>query len=178
MSLSSLPIANVKNQWLLQHVDVKYPTKESLEGKALYEQRISSVEYDKWDSSASYDKPLFDVENVYRVDFHRLTVMFSLLQSSQWKGEKQQANVLEFFTQIILSPPCELYIAFLDGEPSAAAIVTESDDTLLISDIVVTDKNNTIAEGQDALRMSFVTHLIGLTNEKTESDRAVYIELK
>ncbi|MGF1719403.1 flavodoxin [Vibrio kyushuensis] len=173
MSISSLPIVKMKNQWLFDHVDVKYPTKESLAGKALYEHSNSQSTYEVWQSSDEEIEVIFKPEDVYLVDFHRLTVMFSLLQASQWKDEKQKADVLEFFTQIILSPPCDLYIAFLDGEPAAAAIVTKSEEAILVSDIVCQ-----IVVDSEKTKREFTSQLIDLVSDQKTKNQVVYIELK
>ncbi|PMJ89608.1 flavodoxin [Vibrio sp. 10N.261.55.A7] len=178
MSITSLPISDIKNQWLFQHVDVKFPTKESLVGKALYQARLSQAEYRNWSEHKANPVEIFAPDDVYLVDFHRLTVMFSLLQSSWWSDEKEKANVLEFFTQIILSDPCELYVGFIGGKPISAAIVTRSDDTLLVSDFacdhdLISQLNHSI----ETVRDSFIVDLIERKATTDSADISVYIEL-
>lgn len=74
------------------------------------------------------------------MDFHRLTIMFSLLQATQWEeGSDEQKLVIEFLTQIILDSEYQLYLGFIAGEPVAALIskVLPDENTILFTDIVV-----------------------------------------
>lgn len=122
-----------KNDWLHQQVEVDYPTKESLKGRELYFSRYNSTQlfdYDQISASAN-----FIAENIFKVDFHRLTVMFSLLQSTLWPASDDQELIVEFLSQIIYAAPCDLYLAFEQGTPVAAAIVTCVEGRGLISDI-------------------------------------------
>ena len=134
MSDPNSSIADKKNQWLSQHVDVKYPTKESLAGRLLY---LEDAKNKQCKRLSTLSEPLngYHKEDVYLVDFHRLTVMFALLQSKRWSVERDQELVVEYLTQIIYSQPCELYVGFKDGEPTAAGIVTRVDGQVLISDL-------------------------------------------
>ncbi|WP_295891263.1 flavodoxin [uncultured Vibrio sp.] len=178
MSTTSLPISTIKNQWLFQHVDVKFPTQESLEGKALYEQKISGAEYRKWSRTSSKPDSVFAPEDVYLVDFHRLTVMFSILQSLKWSDEKERADVLEFFTQIILSDPCDLYVAFINGEAVASAIVTHSDEAILVSDIAChLEHISQLNLSEETVRNALVFGLIERAVQRNDSEIDVYIEL-
>lgn len=129
-------IAQVKNSWLYQQVDVQFPTKESLKGRELYKQAVSTRKYETL-TELPISETSFDEDDIFLVDFHRLTVMFALIQSSQWEGEFEQEMLVEFLTQIIYSEPCSLYLGFQSGEPVAAAIVTKSEQSVLISDVVV-----------------------------------------
>ncbi|OEF10640.1 hypothetical protein [Vibrio genomosp. F10] len=173
MTIRSLPIADTKNQWLSQHIDVKFPTKESVSGCALYQRSLEGRTYQIWQSAPSNDDNAFESQEIYLVDFHRLTVMFSILQSQQWSDKKEQAEVLEFFTQIILSPPCDLYFAFNDGIPAAAAIVTQTDDTILISDIVVAGE-----QVNHNLALSFASQLVNHMYYAEIDTKTIYIEKK
>lgn len=135
----SIPkVANLKNQWLSQHVDVQYPTQESLAGRKLY---LSSVEKRSIQPLTKEDNGFIAADDIFLVDFHRLTVMFALLQSKRWTESSEQELIVEFLTQIIYSEPCELYIGFTEGEPTAAAIVTRADRAILISDIITTSED-------------------------------------
>jgi len=137
----SIPkVANLKNQWLSQHVDVQYPTQESLAGRKLY---LSSVEKRSIQpfTLTKEDNGFISADDIFLVDFHRLTVMFALLQSKRWTESSEQELIVEFLTQIIYSEPCELYIGFTEGEPTAAAIVTRTDSAILISDIITTSED-------------------------------------
>ncbi|WP_159737037.1 flavodoxin [Vibrio atypicus] len=137
----SIPkVANLKNQWLSQHVDVQYPTQESLAGRKLY---LSSVEKRSIQpfTLTKEDNGFISADDIFLVDFHRLTVMFALLQSKRWTESSEQELIVEFLTQIIYSEPCELYIGFTEGEPTAAAIVTRTDSAILVSDIITTNED-------------------------------------
>ncbi|MFW7524368.1 flavodoxin [Vibrio ostreicida] len=138
MSDSANLILQAKNQWLVQQVEVEFPTKESLAGRQLYIEKASYFHMIEWPpASLEDDREPCDIE-IHKADFHRLTVMFALLQSTRWSDQNEQALIVEFLTQIIFSPPCDLYVGFVNGEISAAAIVTKSDETALVSDIVTT----------------------------------------
>ncbi|KJY83838.1 flavodoxin [Vibrio galatheae] len=132
-------IANIKNEWLYQQVDVEYPTKESIAGLALYKDKIAHCQYEQL-SKVPQPSGVFGDEDLFLVDFHRLTVMFALLQSRQWQHQSDRDLILEFLSQIIYSEPCNLYLGFRAGEAVAAAIVTNNDEEILISDVVVRDE--------------------------------------
>lgn len=131
-------IAQIKNEWLYQQVDVEYPTKESIAGLALYKDKQASCNYETLQDTPQ-DSGVFSADDVFLVDFHRLTVMFSLLQARRWEQQADQEMILEFLSQIIYSDPCSLYLGFKSGEAVAAAIVTQSEEASLISDVVTSD---------------------------------------
>ena len=158
-------IIKIKNQWFSQHVDVDFPTKESLLGRALF---LSDA-----NKRTSYQLKVLPQTNleyaedgIFKVDFHRLTVMFSLLQSQRWGSSTDQALVVEFLSQIIFSPPCDLYVGFLQGEPAAAAVVTKYGNSLLVSDIVTTSSNHE----------SFLSTLLNHSSLAIEKYSDIYIE--
>ncbi|KGY11663.1 flavodoxin [Vibrio tubiashii] len=128
-------IVKIKNEWLYQQVDVEYPTKESIAGLALYKEKQASSCYETL-QELPQGAGAFSVDDVFLVDFHRLTVMFSLLQARRWEVQADQEMILEFLSQIIYSEPCRLYLGFKSGEAVAAAIVTQSEGSSLISDVV------------------------------------------
>ncbi len=133
-------VVNVKNQWLFEQVEVEFPTPESIKGRAVYQSLC-----ERHTTHQIPELPLdntINMDDIYLVDFHRLTVMFSLLESSRASTEQDQSNLLEFFTQIIFSEPCYLYVGFHQSEPVASAIVTKTDDQLLVSDLVVKYENS------------------------------------
>ncbi|OAJ95756.1 hypothetical protein [Vibrio bivalvicida] len=138
-------IAEIKNEWLYQQVDVEYPTKESIAGLALYKAKVATCEYEQL-SEVPQDKGVFGCDDIFLVDFHRLTVMFALLQARKWQQQAEKDLILEFLSQIIYSEPCRLYLGFKFGEAVAAAIVTQNEQTLLISDIVVNDTSGHFSE--------------------------------
>lgn len=128
-------IVSKKNQWLASQVDVDYPTAESIQGRDLYLTKESSVEYvERAVQTKKVTSELID--DIYLVDFHRLTVMFAQMQASQWSDPEHNAFVLEFFAQIILSDAQPMYVGFKKGTPVACALVTRDGHQLLISDIV------------------------------------------
>lgn len=135
MTHPSLAIVDTKNQWLWSQVDVEYPTAESVQGRALYQSLIEARQTEPLDTVALEQQTVLD--DIFLVDFHRLTIMFALLQASQFEQQQQQDLLVEFFTQIIYSEPCELYLGFADGQPAAAAILTCQNNQVLLSDIVV-----------------------------------------
>ncbi|SHO58498.1 hypothetical protein [Vibrio quintilis] len=131
-------VVDEKIKWLSGQVDVEFPTEPSLKGRSIYLASIKQCRYSEIvpdpASDAYTDEAL---TNTYLVDFHRLTVMFALLQANQYDGQAEKDAIVEFFTQIILSPPCQLYLGFEAGQAVAAAIITRNDSELLISDIVI-----------------------------------------
>jgi len=137
-------VVKVKNQWLFDQVEVEFPTPESLKGRAIYQSLCE--ENTVTPLIQSVQETGINLDEIYLVDFHRLTVMFSLLQASRGRDEQEQNYLLEFFTQIIFSEPCYLYVGFKQAEPVAAALITQSENELLVSDIVVKDLSYSSAE--------------------------------
>lgn len=125
----------VKNSWLWQQIEVEFPTAESLRGRARYQELLDAQKVVSL--SLSDDVTDEQLDGVFLVDFHRLTVMFALLQAKRATDEVAQNELVEFFTQIIYSEPCDLYLGFADGQPIAAALLTKSDDEVLVSDVVM-----------------------------------------
>ncbi|CAH0529576.1 hypothetical protein [Vibrio hippocampi] len=124
---------NAKNHWLVDQVEVDFPTKESLAGRELYLSSLSSRHIEEF-SPATTDNDT-NIE-WHLADFHRLTIMFSILQSKLWASEKDQALIVEFLTQIIFEPDYQIYVGFEQGEAVSAALVSQNDSMLLLSDIV------------------------------------------
>ncbi|MFC5079916.1 hypothetical protein VTH8203_03322 [Vibrio thalassae] len=122
-----------KNQWLASQIDVDFPTPESVQGRELYQESLSSNYLD------SLEPEFDDSLNIewHKVDFHRLTVMFALLQAKRWSVEQHQNAVVEFFAQIILDETHDLYVGFDNTEPCAATIMCKEQSVVLFSDIVV-----------------------------------------
>ncbi|WCE32584.1 flavodoxin [Vibrio sp. SCSIO 43137] len=128
-----------KNHWLLSHVDVAFPTAESIKGRELYLQQQQKAQYTEHGVKPE-KSPSAHIDDIYLVDFHRLTVMFAQLQAQLWPEPEEQAWVLEFFAQITLSDQHPMYLGFSNGKPVISALVTEMEGELLISDLVsVTD---------------------------------------
>ncbi|RIW00050.1 flavodoxin [Vibrio harveyi] len=127
-----------KNEWLHDLVEVEFPTKESLEGREIYNRMLEQKTYEVSSNTLLLDNESnLSVEDIFLVDFHRLTVMFSILQSQRWADKHEQEMIVEFLTQIILTPEFELYVGFKEGEPVGAAIVSQYEGNTLISDLVV-----------------------------------------
>ena len=162
-------IAEIKNEWLYQQVDVEYPTKESIAGLALYKEKAASCQYDQLESVPT-ESSTFGKDDIFLVDFHRLTVMFALLQARRWQSQADKDLILEFLSQIIYSEPCSLYLGFKAGEAVAAAIVTESEDASLISDIVVK------GESEELSRQDFVAALCVKLGMANSNARGLFIE--
>lgn len=131
-----------KNQWLTEQVNVAYPTPQSLDGRDLYLKAEQTKQYIQTQYS-QLATPKW-VDDIVLVDFHRLTIMFAILQASQWSEHPEQEKlVIEFLTQIILSDDYQLYLGLLDGEPVAGAITRfdSQEKTLLVSDVTVSANN-------------------------------------
>lgn len=162
-------IAETKNQWLYQQVDVEFPTKESIAGMELYKAAVAQRQYQLMAQVPTQDGTFAD-EDIYLVDFHRLTVMFSLLQAGMWSSEPEQQLIVEFLTQIIYSEPCSLYLGFKDGEAVAAAIVTVEPESVLVSDVAIK------SESANMMKNAFVAALCSKLNVVIDQDNALYLE--
>jgi len=162
-------IAETKNQWLYQQVDVEFPTKESIAGMELYKAAVAQRQYQLMAQVPTQDGTFAD-EDIYLVDFHRLTVMFSLLQAGMWSSEPEQQLIVEFLTQIIYSEPCSLYLGFKDGEAVAAAIVTVEPESVLVSDVAIQ------SESANMMKDAFVAALCSKLNVVIDQDNALYLE--
>ena len=138
MNAQQLESIKRKNAWLHDLVEVEFPTKESLAGRAIYTRMLEEQSYQVVEKSLLLDKDqLLAPEGLFLVDFHRLTVMFSILQSQRWSDKHEQEMIVEYLTQIILSPEFELYVGFAEGEAVGAAIVSQYEGNTVISDTVV-----------------------------------------
>lgn len=146
MAMSAQAISALKNRWLASQIDVEFPTPESRAGYALYQQRIAHAITEPLHLSLDNQAAHFSADDLFLVDFHRLTIFFAQLQAQVWQTPEQQALTIEFFTQIIYSEPCDLYLGFQAGEPVACAILTQQEETALISDVVTLGNDATLAE--------------------------------
>ncbi|WP_341665706.1 flavodoxin [Vibrio sp.] len=142
MDHSPNELLEIKNHWFSQHVEVDFPTKESLLGRELYLSSVSSVSCRQIKTLPAASTE-YNQDDIFKVDFHRLTVMFAVLQAKRWNSEQEQALVVEFLSQIIFSEPCDLYVGFEQGQPSAAAVVTTKGDSILVSDVVTNSADST-----------------------------------
>ncbi len=140
---SNIHIVTQKNQWLCRHVDVPYPTPESLKGRDLYLQRESSLRYLSTRVLPSgADNPETTVDEICLVDFHRLTVLYAQLFSSLWADEHSQSYVLEFLAQIQLNEEVQLYLGIKAGRPVACGLALQQGNQLLISDLACCGVDN------------------------------------
>ena len=96
--------------------------------------------------------------------------MFALLQARRWQNQADKDLILEFLSQIIYSEPCSLYLGFKAGEAVAAAIVTESEDASLISDIVVKDESEQIS------KQDFISALCVKLGMNDDSAHSLFVE--
>ena len=156
-------IALKKNAWLASQVDVAYPAKESLLGRDVYQSRLANKSYQLLPS----DQTPVDIEEIHKVDFHKLTVLFSLNQASVYESEFDKTHILEFLSQIILSDEHQLYIGTVGSDVVASAIVTSVEGEVLVSDIVNQAGQNTIG---------FAQQLVSLLGTSIVSNTKVWVE--
>lgn len=141
MDTQAVRLIKQKNQWLSHHVDVDFPTQESLKGRELYLSSQESKTFKTQLASELLDQashyPIW-LDDIVPVDFHRLTILFSVLQAKAWSNEPEQEKlIIEFLTQIILDEHYQLYMGFKQGQPMMAMIAYKDDQTnsLLLSDV-------------------------------------------
>ncbi|GAD89363.1 hypothetical protein VHA01S_019_00400 [Vibrio halioticoli NBRC 102217] len=144
-----------KNQWLFSQVDVDFPTRESVLGKACYldlieaENTIDAIELSKIEAQSAYAQL-----DWIKADFHKLTVLFSQFFAKHSQVPVASKEYLqEFFAQIILDEqaPHSLWLGFSGNEVAGVAIVSLSHDPLsqvgvLVSDLLLDDSLNSNAE--------------------------------
>lgn len=138
MQTQILNYLNNKNNWLAEQVNVAFPTPQSIEGRDLYLQ----AEKDKAYTLTQQHQLLTSawIDEVVLVDFHRLTIIFSVLQATQWASEPEKEKlVIEFLTQIILSDEYQLYVGFVGAVPAAALIgkLDIENQMIVLSDVVI-----------------------------------------
>lgn len=91
MNQQQLESINRKNAWLHDLVEVEFPTKESIEGRAIYTRMLDALTYDAVDKTTLLENGQeLTGDDIFLVDFHRLTVMFSILQSQRWSDKHEQ----------------------------------------------------------------------------------------
>lgn len=149
-----------RTQWLSEQVNVEYPTKESLIGRDLYLEKTNVSCFEPITVMEGQDE-ISDV--ILPVTFHRMTILFALLQSEQFHDDAQSADVIEFLTQIIYGEPCQLFLAFEHGEAVAAALVTTQENRSLISDVAF--KSNSMFSDESA----FIAQLAHLVQQSDSS---------
>lgn len=153
-----------KNQWLYSQVDVKYPTKESLAGRKLYKQFQANKTYSTESVNHSLTSNIAD--DLFIVDFHRLTICFATLYSNHWDDKESQSLIIEFLTQIILEPDFPIIIAFKNGEPIGCALGTICDREILISDIY-------LLNDEKGSYLNFVQQIVNFTDNNFDVDKYI-----
>ncbi|GEA50349.1 hypothetical protein VIN01S_11530 [Vibrio inusitatus NBRC 102082] len=130
-----------KNQWLLSQIDVDYPTRESVLGKACYLDLIEkSSEFSLQVNSFSGSTQVASNTDWLRADFHKLTVLFARFTASHSDiPEASREYLQEFLAQIILDDQGahSLCIGFDGSEVVGVCIVSISSDTVLVSDLLL-----------------------------------------
>lgn len=153
-----------KNQWLYSQVDVKYPTKESLAGRKLYKHFQSNKTYSTVSVDDSFSSNV--VDELFIVDFHRLTICFATLYSNHWDDKESQSLIIEFLTQIILEPDFPIIIGFKNGEPIGCALGTICDREILISDIY-------LLNDEKGSYLNFVQQIVNFTDNNFDVDKYI-----
>ena len=152
-----------KNAWLLSQLDVAYPAKESLLGRDVYKETLSGKSYQLLPSNQTPAK----IDEIHKVDFHKLTVLFSLNQASVYESEFDKTHIIEFLSQIILSDEHQLYIGTLGSDVVASAIVTQGEGEILVSDLVNQADQDTLG---------FAQQLISMCDKSDLSTNKVWVE--
>ena len=138
-----------KNNWLSKQVDVEFPTPESIAGRMLYLESQQGKKYKESEMQVLLVEEW--AQDVIEVDFHRLTILFAILQASKWENEpKNECLIIEFLTQIILDDEYQLYLGFNDGEPVSALVckVDFDNNLVFLSDVVIAKKSQDSANEQ------------------------------
>lgn len=138
----------IKKNWMASHVkDAPFPTKESLQGLALYQsQEQGPSEHNSDTKMQAGDVGL----TLYKVDCHPLMVRYALVQAKRWSGREQEL-AMEFFSQLSLkdgtsieNAEVELVVAMENGQPCAAGmlVVTQEDGEKVAGIYDVIGKND------------------------------------
>ncbi|MCG9776542.1 flavodoxin, partial [Vibrio diabolicus] len=88
-----------KNTWLYDLVEVEFPTPESLKGRDVYFKALEQATYQVVDKDTLLESNSeFSSDDIFLVDFHRLTIMFSVLQSQRWDQQYDKDMIVEYLT--------------------------------------------------------------------------------
>lgn len=132
MTINSETFHQQKLAWLVNQVNVDFPTPESVKGRDIYLKQPVKDAVEHLFSEVT----LPDTVSVLPVTEHRLTIRWAMTVASQWTDEYD--DMLEFLTQIDLCDDYQLFVA-LDGmKPIAACLSHVAGDTMYVSDIVLT----------------------------------------
>ncbi|MEZ9509840.1 hypothetical protein BCS96_09435 [Vibrio breoganii] len=130
-----------KTQWLLSQIDVAYPTRESVLGKACYLDLMEKFsEITSLESAANDLKQAVSTTEWLRADFHKLTVLFARFMASHSDiPEASREFLQEFLAQIILDDQGahSLCLGFEGSEVVGACIVSSTSETILVSDLLL-----------------------------------------
>lgn len=106
----------LKNDWLFSHIDVPFPTSESKEGWAIYQKLSPKTTHNHLESFGHLDW--------HWVSFHKMTVWFAQYYATQLTtNEDEQHYIVEFLTQISVSPDDQLKLFFVT-KPNSSEIVS------------------------------------------------------
>ena len=122
----------LKNDWLYSHIDVPFPTSESKEGWAIYQKLCPCTNPNHIEPDADLDW--------HWVSFHKMTVWFAQYYAKQLtSNEQEQHPIVEFLTQISVSPDDPLKLFFVT-EPSNSDIIAAGFCTLVDQKMVVIEQ--------------------------------------
>ncbi len=103
------------SQWLYSHIDIPFPTKQSVQGWTLFQEVPNVIEGEKAIKAEQ-------IEWVW-VSFHKLTVWFSqYFASCAYDNQQQQDTLIEFITQIELDSEGK-YQLFMLTVPATGDVV-------------------------------------------------------
>ncbi|MDD9200022.1 hypothetical protein [Aliivibrio sp. S2MY1] len=121
-----------KLAWLVDQVNVDFPTPESVKGRDVYLKQPAKDAVEHSFSEVTLPETVF----ILPVTEHRLTIRWAMTVASQWTAEYD--DMLEFLTQIDLCDDYQLFVA-LDGmTPIAACLSQVVEDIMYVSDIALT----------------------------------------
>ncbi len=128
-------LQHIKNQWIFSHINVPYPTEESVKGFSFYQ----SLEFQR-EAFQSHNEPLNNTDyQLIWVDFHKLTVWFAqfYIQNMGLTQEKQQW-LLGLFTQFSYEPEVDTVKPFFITYQSnivECGFVISAEEEQVISDL-------------------------------------------
>lgn len=132
MTINSETFNQQKLAWLVNQVNVDFPTPESVKGRDFYLKQPAKETIEHQLSAVT----LPETVSVLPVTEHRLTIRWAMTVASQWTDEYD--DVLEFLTQIDLCDDYQLFVA-LDGmKPIAACLSQVSEGIMYVSDVALT----------------------------------------
>ncbi|OBT07956.1 hypothetical protein A9264_05680 [Vibrio sp. UCD-FRSSP16_10] len=145
-------LQQAKIQWLVSQIDVDFPTRESVLGKACYLDLIDNAIPAQPLLTENIDINAVSKLTWMKVDFHKLTVLYAHFVANHVNIAEQSKEYLqEFLAQIILDNQSDdegthtLCVGFLGSELVATCIVSIEQQTqqqiqqeqLLISDLLM-----------------------------------------